>query len=55
MEFKKLFQRNTSGSVQRRQIFVVGAEYCTISGKKDRKLVTSANNMCQGKILEDQS
>lgn len=51
MDFKKLFQRNTSGSVQEWQIFVEDNFYYTISGKKDGKLVESAKTYCQGKNL----
>lgn len=35
MEFQILYQRNTNGSVQQWQIFVEGADYYTVSGKKD--------------------
>lgn len=51
MDFKKLFQRNTNGSVQEWQIFVEDNFYYTISGKKDGKLVESAKTYCEGKNL----
>lgn len=49
MEFKKLYQRNTNGSVQEWQIFVEGDKYFSRSGKSGGKIVESAKTSCDGK------
>ena len=46
---KPLFKRNTDGSIQKWQIFLVGDSYYTVSGKLDMKEVTSAPTKAIGK------